>query len=335
MAKCTPIKIDDTMATGGGNQKTEIGQDGTRVALVAAFRTGSTFTGELLNQNPDIFYLFEPFRLVRDIIAVDAIGKDLENSTKLELLRDIFACRFPAYFVHHIRHWGLAVYESKALKNACMLHGGCANTTPEVLAETCDMYKHVAMKVIRLQSLELLQPLAVRDEINLKVLHLIRDPRGVASSRKYFHKGSVNKTITNIIIDPMKEYCQCAVEMIEFSSNLPDWLRGRYKRIRYEDIAVEPLNSANRIYKFLNLPLPASVKDWIDKNTKSDNVKSKGNMSLSKNSTVAAQSWRSRLLYEDIEIIQNLPDCSKLMHLMSYHRVDNPIQMTDMSFITF
>ena len=31
------------------------------VILVTGFRTGSTFLGELFNQNPDVLYLFEPF----------------------------------------------------------------------------------------------------------------------------------------------------------------------------------------------------------------------------------------------------------------------------------
>ncbi|XP_002737141.1 carbohydrate sulfotransferase 3-like [Saccoglossus kowalevskii] len=308
--------------------------DGLRIVLVAAFRTGSTFTGELLNMNPNIFYLFEPFRIIQDIVKRNAIGKDLENSTKLELLTDIFACRFPTYFVHHIRHWGLATYESNSLKDACMQHKGCKNMTPEELAETCKGYKHVAMKVIRLQSLKLLQPLLVRDSMNLKVLHLIRDPRGVASSRKYMYKNAANKPIMKAVVDTTRNYCQSEVEMLELSSVMPDWLRGRYKLIRYEDNAIGPLKMAKNVYDFLNLKLPPKVTQWINENTKSD-VTPMGVMSTRKNSSAAAQSWRFRLLYNDVEVIQNLPPCHKLMEILGYNRITSPIQMYNMSYISF
>ena len=33
------------------------------MALITMYRAGSTFTGEIFNQNPDVFYHFEPLIL--------------------------------------------------------------------------------------------------------------------------------------------------------------------------------------------------------------------------------------------------------------------------------
>nr|XP_006825090.1 PREDICTED: carbohydrate sulfotransferase 1-like [Saccoglossus kowalevskii] len=238
---------------------------------------------------------------------------------------------FTAYFLNHIRKWRLAVEGSDTLKDACKQSVGCSTLTPEQLSESCDTFKHVAMKVIRLDSLTLLESLVVEDRMNLKVLHLVRDPRGVASSRKRFYGYTEKKPL----VDSMNTYCQSTVEKLEFSSNIPDWLKGRYKRIRYEDIAIDPLKTAKIIYHFINLPLPSIVTDWISANTKQDNINSMSKMSTHKNSTAAAQSWRSRLLYDDVEEIQSLTQCHKLMDMMNYYAIDSPTQMTNLSFVTF
>ena len=37
-----------------------LASDVTRVVLVTYYRGGSTFLGEIFNQNPDVFYWFEP-----------------------------------------------------------------------------------------------------------------------------------------------------------------------------------------------------------------------------------------------------------------------------------
>ncbi|XP_002731127.2 carbohydrate sulfotransferase 1-like [Saccoglossus kowalevskii] len=282
-----------------------------------------------------MFYLFEPFRVVSDMIKNGDIDKSLENSTKFELIENIFNCRFPAYFVHHIRRWGLAAHESNSLKGVCNQYGGCKNTTPEKLSESCTMYEHIGVKVIRLESLQLLEPL-VRYDTNLKVLHLVRDPRGVVSSRKYMYKNANNRSINTMghLRADLKAYCQRMVEMLRVVSDPPEWLEGRYKILRYEDTATDPINSVKSIYKFLNLPLPENVTDWIDNNTKEDhNVKSV--MGTKKNSTAAAQSWRSRLIYDDVNIVQHLSPCLELMDLMGYKRMDSQSHMRNLSYRSF
>ena len=45
------------------------------IILVTGFRTGSTFLGELFNQNPEVLYLFEPFHQnhIKGLISKNAI----------------------------------------------------------------------------------------------------------------------------------------------------------------------------------------------------------------------------------------------------------------------
>ena len=45
--------------------KPEVNDGKTRVLLITAHRSGSTFLGELFNQNEEAFYLFEPLAAVQ------------------------------------------------------------------------------------------------------------------------------------------------------------------------------------------------------------------------------------------------------------------------------
>ncbi|XP_070545058.1 carbohydrate sulfotransferase 1-like isoform X2 [Ptychodera flava] len=304
-------------------------QPGLRIILVGAFRTGSTFIGEMLNQNPSIFYMFEPLRLVHDIVHGNLISKDLENSTKFELIENLFNCRFPTYYVHHLRHWEYAVYESREIKRTCRSNGGCGQTTAEDFSDSCKSREIVAMKVIRLDSLELLKPLVVEQGMNLKIIHLVRDPRGVANSRKTLYRSWENRSIDKLgLTDSLKQYCQWMADLTYFSSNLPEWMKGRYKILRYEDAAMEPLQTAKAIYRYLGLPFSKSVRLWLGRNTKQDALTT-NNMNTKRNSTAASQAWRTRLAFRDVKIIQSF--CSKQMKSVGYQIIDSENEMRNLA----
>ncbi|XP_070550881.1 carbohydrate sulfotransferase 3-like isoform X2 [Ptychodera flava] len=319
------------------NDASNKGEKESRILLFADYRTGSTFVGQLLNQNKDVFYFFEPLRPVSDMIKRNTISLDHSNSTKLEILKDLYNCRFPTYYLYHIQHWGLAPSGSKALRALCRAHGGCNNVTVNHLVDHCKGYRHIGMKVIRLESLDQLESLVTEDKLDLKILHLIRDPRGVASSRKFISQKFLisrkNKTISKVGLTPrMQYYCKRSSETILYSKRLPFWLKDRYKIIRYEDIAMDPFGLVQEMYNYSGLVSSEDVSKWITVNTQS---KKNGvsNMSTRKNSSEVVQSWRNKLLFEDVTIIQSF--CAELMSLMNYTMLMTENQMKDMNYKTF
>ncbi|XP_006818533.1 carbohydrate sulfotransferase 1-like [Saccoglossus kowalevskii] len=297
---------------------------GKSIILVASHRTGSSFTGELLNANHDILYLFEPLRYIEG------------NANKFNQMSNIFHCQFTKSYINTIRDRQGVLRFSQGLRNIFKPRNKFKTPSPIDLSRMCNTYPHIAMKVIRLESLQQLEPLVLGDKLDLKILHLIRDPRGVASSEMNILKTISNNSVMWKLksLDPItKNYCQRAVNMLDFSYNLPASLQGRYKLIRYEDIAIDTFNSTIGIYNFLELPLHQSVSNWIVENTKASN--SSGFMITNKNSTAASESWRTRLQFEDVEIIQNLSPCDELMNIMGYHKLESLSQMNNMSLRSF
>ena len=82
--------------------------------LFTFYRSGSTFTGQLLNQHPDVFYLFEPL-----ILAAAESGR---NTYKKELLTKLFNCSLPLYSDHNEDQPGY-VKDNCARRNFCFAHG--------------------------------------------------------------------------------------------------------------------------------------------------------------------------------------------------------------------
>ncbi|XP_078000607.1 carbohydrate sulfotransferase 1-like [Glandiceps talaboti] len=311
---------------------------GRSVLIVAAFRTGSTFISQLFNQNKDVLYLFEPLRLVQDMTRANVITSDLQNSSQLETLSDLYHCRFTSQYVHHMRTWAM-VSTSNDIRRLChrYKHTSCADITVEDITQTCKNRRHIATKVIRLTSLPVLQALVTQEKLDLKVLHVIRDPRGVASSRKFVYAHDIeivrNTTIEQAgLVNNLNQYCQHAVEMVKYNKTLPAWLDGRYKLVPYEDTAMDPLGQTESIYKFLGMTVPVEVSLWMSEWTNVTNDKSINNMDTRKNSIEAAQSWRSKLLFQDLKIVQSLDICRELMALMGYKIVKSEDEMRHFAY---
>jgi len=67
----------------------------TRVLLVTAHRSGSTFLGELFNRNPNAFYIFEPLASVQN--EHSTLGCDEHYEEKSNILERYYNCDAPIY----------------------------------------------------------------------------------------------------------------------------------------------------------------------------------------------------------------------------------------------
>ena len=138
------------------------------------------------------------------------------------------------------------------------------------LISKCNQSDIVATKSVRLSmdTVELLLKLMP----DLKVIHYIRDPRAVALSRQmdnsvrgiYARKGK-----GDTILKAGKLYCQDLERDMRTSRYLQKLHPKNIKEIYYEELATFPNLIANRIYDFIEHPVPQQLYDWISNNTNS------------------------------------------------------------------
>ena len=160
-------------------------EDSRPILLLTTWRSGSTFTGDILNQYPATFYYFEPLHYYANRREKDAIqSEDI-------FLKSLFQCSFNKDnfgYLQHVAQWANSFLFKKhnwrlwdSCKNVLPLNTMCF--LPEFLSFACRLHPIKLVKTVRLRAREIAQLLAGAPELGLRVVLLVRDPRGVFNSR--------------------------------------------------------------------------------------------------------------------------------------------------------
>ncbi|XP_070552176.1 carbohydrate sulfotransferase 3-like [Ptychodera flava] len=306
-------------------------------------RTGSTFIGELFNQNPNVFYLFEPLRVVPDMVKMDAIPETYSGDMSAELLNSFYHCDFLTYYVYHIPRWYLAVCESNAMQKICKRYKRCTNVSISDLKEECLKYEVMVIKSIRVEDLNYLMPMLQHECFDFKVVLLARDPRAVASSRKYFKfRNRTNKTLNELgIAKPLNDtttrlhpenvhdYCKWLGRNLAVLRNAPSRARRRIVVLRYDHVVANVTQKALELYKIFGSRVTENVLKWIADNTHSEEHVERGSMATKRNSTSTALAWRSDLSMDDVKLVQSA--CNDVMQTLGYKLIKRESELINTS----
>ncbi|XP_038062188.1 carbohydrate sulfotransferase 3-like [Patiria miniata] len=312
------------------------------VVILASMRTGSSFVGELLANNGDVFYLFEPGLAVHDALRQNGLSPAVVEHVYLRMLPKIFLCDFSDldFYMEWLAARPLADLLKMAprLYDLCVLNstdpkGRCV-ITPEMATETCQKSDLIVIKSIRVPDINLLLPMVEEKTINLKVIHLVRDPRPMIASRAEALKWEVldskwNGVLPGKVQDVLCIYCKYNCQNLELGTQRPS-LKNRYMFLRYEDAALNPRAAALRIYRFLGRDggVPDSVQEWIDSNTGADKP---GTYSTARNSREVYRKWRLTLPVEAARAIEKTGQCRGMMARMGYLTLEDKWHLRNMS----
>ncbi|XP_065451037.1 carbohydrate sulfotransferase 6-like [Chrysemys picta bellii] len=326
------------------------------ILILSSWRSGSSFTGQLFSQHPDVFYLMEPARHVWTAMYQNR-AKALQMAAR-DLIRSVFLCDmsvFDAYMSTQRNKSDLFQWEaSRALcsppacdyfqrnhiisKTACKTF--CSRYPFSKVEEACKTYSHTVIKEVRFFDLTVLYPLLTDPSLNLKIIHLVRDPRAVFHSREKTVAALINDN--NIVVGPqksqeergpynvMQEICKSHIRIYtEGSQALPSFLKGRYMLVRYEDIVSDPLAKVAQRYKFAELHLKPKLQVWVYNIT---HGKGSGMQAFdidSRDAVNVSQAWRKNLPFQKIAKLQNV--CKDAMDLLGYRLVMSEEEQKDMA----
>ncbi|XP_033117638.1 carbohydrate sulfotransferase 1-like, partial [Anneissia japonica] len=286
--------------------------------IVTNKRSGSSFFGELFNQNPNAFYLFEPLQCFTLMALKNEIPSNEFNSLSIKTLKYISTCDL--YNIPYLNTWWEAFRIffcwSSPWSSLCKDNKPrevSIETGLDTLVQMCNLSKLVAIKTIRLADIASLRELVEMYNINVKVLHLVRDPRAVMNSRWHLHSPNYD-FLRKKVKDETIDLCQHSVRNIKYVSSQPDWLRGRYKLVRFEDVASFPHECARQIYQFLGVEYPLVLDGWINENTNNDTANP---FATKKDSSRIINKWRNEMDFEQVKKIQS--KCSLAMTSLGYN----------------
>lgn len=339
------------------------------ILLFATTRSGSSFTGQLLNQHPGIFYVFEPLYHVQQAFTNSSsrLRRTLDRRALLgayrDLLLNLYTCElhFMENYIHpepqdHITSSLFRRSSSHALcsppvclegveavdqpdETWCPKKCGALNLT--LASMSCLSRGHVAIKTVRIPEVGDLRTLTEDPRLDLKIIHLVRDPRAILASRitafsEQFRAWKIwnvtGRQPRYVDLSQITSTCKDMAASVETGLQRLAWLRGRYLLVRYEDLALSPEARATEIYRFVGLEMEDRVRMWIGRNTNS-NVSNPSEWnykySTTRDSKVTAESWRLRLSFDIVRTIQNL--CNDTLALLGYRQVHSAAELRNLS----
>ncbi|XP_053329053.1 carbohydrate sulfotransferase 4-like [Spea bombifrons] len=329
------------------------------IIILSSWRSGSSFLGQIFNHHPDVFYLFEPPRMVW--VKLPNERADYLHYPIRDLIHSLFNCDVSPlhyYLPRNGRYISDLPYfsESRALcfPPACkkMKHYDtydrptcfqrCGYVPLEMMAEACKIHSHVVLKTVRILDIRFLLPLLRDPNLDLRIIHLVRDPRGVAFSRKNFNllkeedlivtrrggKEKGEKHRKPNVTQVMFNICKAQADIFEAAQLAGPLLQGRYMVIRHEDIAIDTLASVDKVYKFAGLGMTPAIETWLLKITNQKNKEQRSFMSFVGESQRIIQKWRMNLNHKTVLEVQDA--CKEAMDVFGYQPIKSLKEQKDL-----
>ncbi|XP_034098962.2 carbohydrate sulfotransferase 4 [Drosophila nasuta] len=295
----------------------ETGGTPVRSIVVTSWRSGSTFLGDILNAIPGNYYHYEPLldfgiKQVRDPddqqLAVQNL-KNLLNCDYGDMTDYLEYGKTHTYlFEHNQRLWDVC----REYPRFCW--------RPAFLTPFCRLFPIQSMKTVRLRLAQAEQLLQDQSLSNMRIVLLVRDPRGTMQSRRHRVWCAGNEDCE----DPAL-VCQDLVDDYKTAETLLKSYPGRFRTLRYEDLSLNPYDVTQDILQFYGLPFDPAVEEFLDTHTK-ENIG--GVSSTYRDSRSAPFHWKQDLKAEEIKQIQDV--CVEAMDLWGYRRINDFSNFTNM-----
>ncbi|XP_074025574.1 carbohydrate sulfotransferase 5 [Leptinotarsa decemlineata] len=291
-----------------------------RTIIITTWRSGSTFLGDIINSLPGNYYHYEPLLEY----GIMQIRGSPHAETALQTLRRLLNCDYTSlysYLEYGMSHVYLFTHNTRLWNQCEMYPQYCWNYT--FLNEMCRLFPFQSMKTVRLR-LWLAESLLEDEDLNVKVILLVRDPRGTLQSRKHrdWCPGEPDcDQPNNLCADMVSDYSAA----IQLMKNYPD----RFRALRYEDLSLNPEEIVEDLFDFLGLYFHRDVKRFIDSHTR---INVGGVSSTFRDSKNAPFHWRMDLNYTEVQYIEE--NCDEAMKLWGYVRSKNASSMREFNPLT-
>ena len=316
------------------------------VVILTHMSSGSTLFGNTFNFHPDVFYLYEPLHFLRKdvythpkVLDMTVLDKKTEDTYRIDfskLLHDIFTCSFKENKTidYLLPHW---LRSMRPYVNYLSWRSPKTQYTKNFMRNVCNSRRITVVKMVQNRlpgkpGIRELQRVCSSgpNQFQCLIIHLIRDPRAVLSSlirRHFFLRGPPRSLITlkntspegkGIIMQGARIICSTVEDNLNYANaELPNWFKGRYIVVRYEDIPGDLLRAVIRMYNFTGLPLTTTISKWITEGGLIQGVKTHSpEFFISKKDVDRIDHWRFRMSTSLVSEFEEV--CWPLMYMMGY-----------------
>ncbi|XP_075538538.1 carbohydrate sulfotransferase 4-like isoform X5 [Dermacentor variabilis] len=150
---------------------------------------------------------------------------------------------------------------------------------------------------------------------SVRVVHLVRDPRAIYSSRRGLRWCTNYKPC-----DSAAALCDQMRSDLDAFRELTRRLQiNRTYQIRFEDLAADPLNETMRVFGSLGLNYAPSVSKYIETHTVAAAAEMRDAHSTKRNSKTVVHMWKTKLSMQKIREIETT--CGDVLQRLGYKSV--------------
>lgn len=268
-------------------------------------RSGSSFIGELLSTVNSSVLFFEPNHKIEQEPCLTS------ESCLSKYLTDKFLCRLDDDFTWWLKHKQLFLgfFNEKTMKWFNMVEP----QERTKLFESMDIAKecldsHVRLVKIVRGRLNLLESLLSNLSLDMKIIHLYRDPRGFMRSIS---------TMTSWNHEPSHFCSGLEQDFISFR-NLEKKYPGKIMQLSYERFSLNPLENTKALFEFAfeNNTLSNKTLNYIESHTK--HYYKTDAMSRVKKSDEVYQSWRNTITEVLLKNVESESSCKASIEMMGH-----------------
>lgn len=309
------------------------------VCVFGAMRSGKTLLGRALNSHPAVTLQNEPyfffFKLCRNIFMRDVVGQPFDPGTPVGIhifqptkIRADFVKAFPdlhfnAGDIAELKRMTIWQQESEGDERAPriiphldLLREGDAAAVFETLmailakAHPKDALQYTGFSEGWVEAF--IEPLLIACNRDIRILHVVRDPRAVIASRNAGMDVKKKYGGKYPILFLIRQWRKGVAALISQKA------RTGYLALRYEDLVRAPEKIFDKIFKFLQIPFDAAVLR-TDRYVNGAGLPWKQNTNFkpaSGFSTKSIDRWKTVLKGEEIALIESL--CLPEMSYLGY-----------------
>ncbi|RWS22640.1 secreted protein-like protein [Leptotrombidium deliense] len=283
--------------------------------IVAYWRSGSTFLGDLLQQNDDTFYSFEPLRGY--VVSKGNIDAPENVTQSFNIMRQILDCNFEE--ISKYRDKSVTQYDyrlNNVLKSHCTTFTYCSPKLVENVCRKCELHVIKTVRLTLKQAFQFVRTLNYSE--NVKIVHLVRDPRAIFNSRRnlWLHWCTGNCANLSMLCERMNDDFKTFMEIKkQFPKNV--------FRVYYEQLAFDTINYTRELYKVLNLKFSRQVLTFIQIHTSVRAFADFQSPETIRNSRNTISKWYSESSVSEINKIQNVCKRKEDTHILSILQLSN------------
>lgn len=289
------------------------------VVIATYMRSGSSLTGDILQQSPEAFYVYEPLRSLGHMVNKSGSDIYFVNGTVR-----LWPFDFRAEATNVIRNWLLCDlmklpervimdgFLSKGIKSKTFrecysiwyqITGNRTSTIRKcavALKSVCEQSPVRIIKTIR-TPIEFIRHLL--DEIpGLKVVHLMRDPRATLRSQRSF---GMCPLLEGGMYGCTNRFCTRVENDIIQADTLAKIHPGRLATVLYEHIASKPIETSRKMFKFIGTIFTSQAQEYIFNITSAGKPDNCGICTTRTNSSEHIYEWMEKLKPESIRIVED------------------------------